>query len=135
MGDGRYVRGGRMARGSAQDGRGLDAHGLLRGILSGGAGQLSDRSALWLAMDVCHRRIAGTAGEFYPIWSERTEGLGKQSPGSSDRVCFPAIGGTVSSRVSQTDDRELVVRAGLDYRLVGRVGVRACGDYGHYQSQ
>ncbi len=97
MGDGRYVRGGRMARRPAQDGRGLDAHGLLRGILSGGAGQLSDRGALWLAMDVCHRRAASADGELHPLWSEGTEGVGKQSAGSSDRVCFPAAGGVVPS--------------------------------------
>src|SRR5208337_999819 len=135
MGDGRHLCGGGVARRPAQDGGGVDAYRILRRFFSGGAGQLSDRGALWLAVDVCDWRIAGAAGEFHPVWSEGAEALGEQGAGSTDVVAAAAAGGVVFRGVPQADDCEFDLCAGVDHRIVGWVGICAGGGNGYYQSQ
>ena len=59
MGAGGDLRGRGMARGPAQDGRGILAHRLLHRLFSGGGAELHDRRALRVARDVPDRRGAG----------------------------------------------------------------------------
>src|SRR5215469_10399726 len=112
-----------MARGPPQDCCRLDAHGLLRWIVSGGIGQLPRGCALRLARDVCDRGIARAPGRFYSLRREGIEALGECRISGPRLVDLASVRGAVFARIPQAHDPELQLCSHLDYRAVGRLCV------------
>src|SRR6516164_8174488 len=121
MGDGWHVCGGRVAGGSPEKRRGLDAYRLLPGIFSGGARELFSRCALWLARDVRHRRLARAPGGLHSLWCDRFLAVEKEVRGAGAVVRGQAAAIAVLRAIPEAYAVQFVLCARVDHRLVGRL--------------